>query len=625
MCGITGVFGTRRLENPKFIIEKMNNALAHRGPNADGVFIDDDIALGHKRLSIIDLSPGANQPMLSANQNFVLAFNGEIYNYKEVKAQLNDYSFVTNSDTEVVLAAFQKWGEACVHQFNGMFAFAVWDKTKKQLTICRDRLGIKPLYYYLDEEKLVFASEIRSVLKSELVPKKLNNKALFDYFSYQTVHAPETIVNGVKMLMPGHTLKISEAEFEIKPFWQLTTHFSKKAQQQSREEIKAEVKSLLLNSVEKRLVSDVPFGAFLSGGIDSSALVGLISGELGKKIDTFSVSFNEEEFSEAKYAKIVADKFKTNHHNIKLTPQNFLDELPQAIKSIDHPSGDGPNTYIVSGATKKAGITMALSGLGGDELFAGYEVFKRQASLEEKRGWMMSFPPFIRKMGATGIKWKKNSVQGDKMAEMLSLSNWDFHNTYSLSRKVILKKDLSSILNTAYTVDSVATSVNNLVGEGTQGLRLPLLSKVSVAEITTYMQNVLLRDSDQMSMVHALELRVPFLDHNLVEYALGIPNTEKYPNSPKQLLVESLGDLLPPEIVNRPKMGFVLPWEQWMKKDLKLFCDEQIESLSAREWINESGLKSYYNKFQKGSKKVTWSRIWPLIVLENWLKENEIE
>ena len=294
MCGITGVFGTRKIENPKQIIEGMNKALAHRGPNAEGIFLDDDVALGHKRLSIIDLSSGANQPMLSADQNIVLAFNGEIYNFKEVKALLPDYNFITNSDTEVVLAAFQKWGEACINQFNGMFAFAVWNKEQKQLTICRDRLGIKPLYYYLDEQKLVFASEIRSVLKSGLVPKKLNKNALFDFFSYQTVHAPETIVENVKMLMPGHVLKISEAEFEIKPYWQLTTHFQKKAQNQSREEIKTEVKDLLLKSVEQRLVSDVPFGAFLSGGIDSSALVGLISGELNKKIDTFSVSFNEE-------------------------------------------------------------------------------------------------------------------------------------------------------------------------------------------------------------------------------------------------------------------------------------------------------------------------------------------
>ena len=352
-------------------MEKMIAKQNHRGPDASGTYVNDFVAFGHNRLSIIDLEASSNQPFYSKDNKFILIFNGEIYNYKEIRESLPDYHFRTNSDTEVVLAAYQTWGTNCVHQFNGMFAFAIWDVEKRTLFIARDRLGIKPLYIYDNNESIVFSSEIRSLMECSLVKKKIDKDSFVDYLRYNTVHAPKTIIEGVKMLMPGHYIWVSDDEYKNEPYWDINKYINRKSDNQSYEEIKMDVKDRLTKSVKRRLVADVPFGAFLSGGIDSSAIVALMSEVTDKPLKTFNISFAEEAFSEAKYARIIAKKYKTDHTEIKLTPADFLAELPSALSGMDHPSGDGPNSFIVSKATKEAGVAMALSGLGGDELFAG--------------------------------------------------------------------------------------------------------------------------------------------------------------------------------------------------------------------------------------------------------------
>ncbi|MEJ8756628.1 asparagine synthase (glutamine-hydrolyzing) [Pontibacter sp. H259] len=626
MCGINGLIGLEDTQKGHDLVMSMNKAIAHRGPDDNGVYAESNIALGQNRLSIIDLSAAGHQPMLSFDGNEVLIFNGEIYNYRELKQELSDYPYATYTDSEVILAAYRRWGTACVHRFNGMFAFAIWDKAKQELFIARDRLGIKPLYYYRKDQLLLFSSEIRALLSSGYVPRKIDKTSLADYLQYQTVHAPETMVADVYMLLPGHMILVRQGKVNIEQYWSPEGNRSDKAIKQSYREVKQEVHDLLLKAIERRLVADVPFGAFLSGGIDSSVIVGLMSQVASHQVKTFSVSFEEEEFSEAKYAAAISRKFNTHHTEIKLRPEDFLELIPAALKAMDHPSGDGPNTFVVSKVTKAAGITMALSGLGGDELFSGYDVFQRLSGLR-RFAWLNAVPLFLRRAAGASLSTIRPGVASNKIEQLLQLPDWSLDQVYSISRQMLDKNYIAGLtggnIPAANKVQQiVATSLSK---NKRNGANLPFLSQVSIAEMQTYMQNTLLRDTDQMSMAHALEVRVPFLDYELVEYVLGVPDKYKYPHTPKKLLVDSVGDLLPPEIVNRPKMGFTLPWKDWLRNELYSFCDDKIKNLAKRDLLNATALLGLWQSFIKQDPTITWARVWYLVVLENWLEENGIE
>ncbi len=625
MCGINGIYNIHKVDQPKNLIQQMNLASKHRGPDYTGIYSDEDVVLGHNRLSIIDLDEASNQPMRSEDDELILIFNGEIYNYKELRELLEKrHDFKTSGDTEVVLAAYKRWGPACLNHFNGMFGMAIWDKQKRELFVARDRLGIKPLYYYDNLEQFAFSSEIRSLLELPFVERKINEDALVDYLRYGTVHAPRTIINGVRMLLPGHYILLNTDGIKTHQYWNVNLHHSSESFNQSYDQVKARTKELFYESVEQRLVADVPFGAFLSGGIDSSAVVGAMSEISTNKVNTFSVTFAEEEFSEAKYARKIAEKFNTHHHEIKLSPDDFLRDLPEAIASMDHPSMDGPNSYVVSKATKEAGVTMALSGLGGDELFAGYDIFKRAYSLLDKK-WLMSFPLFARKALGTGLKLVKPGIASDKIKKTITSKYLELPYYYPINRELLDDDQLHKLLSFHnYPENAVHEILQNSIGVGTPGASVPFLSRVTFAEINTYMQNVLLRDTDQMSMAHALEVRVPFLDHKLVEYVYGIRDDFKYPTQPKKLLVESLGDLLPSEIVNRPKMGFTFPWEIWLKEDLKAYCAEGLAYLKQMELFDSKGIDDIWVGFLGGKKSITWSRVWTFVVLGHWLKNNNI-
>jgi len=628
MCGITGII-TYSLNEQKAneCLKLMNNAISHRGPDAEGVWNDKNVFLGHRRLSIIDVSPSSNQPMISNDGKLVIVYNGELYNYKDLKFELQraqqgtmPYVFRTGSDTEVILAAFKRWGIDCIQRFNGMFAFAIYDLEKKETYVVRDRLGVKPIYYHQKNDSLIFASEIRSILSSGLVDKQIDSAALTEYIQYQTVHAPLTIVKDVFMLMPGHYAKINGSSFDIQCWWNVKD----KAHSDSKEKVEYKVvcdtvSDLLAKSVERRLVADVPFGAFLSGGIDSSAIVGLMSKTSTEQVNTFSVTFNEQDFTEAPYSDLIAKRFNTKHHEIKLSVNDFLNDLPEALSAIDHPSGDGPNSYVVSKATKNAGITMALSGLGGDELFGGYEVFNRALAIKQK-AWMNAVPRMFRTMGA-GVMNKK-TIAAEKKATFLTKPILNFDYFYPLSRSVFNDSQVQLLSGVnQLPFNPVYKAVRTLNTDE----RNHLISKCSQAEITTYMQNVLLRDADQMSMAVALEVRVPFLDYKLVEYVLALEDKHKSLLTPKKLLTDSLKDLLPDEVVNRKKMGFVLPWKHWLKNELKSFCEQNLHELGKRSQINEKYLMSLWDRFLHDDPMITWSRIWHLVVLGHWLNKMNFE
>lgn len=629
MCGISGIVSKdTAAETHQLAIQKMTDAIAHRGPDSQGIWHDDFCFLGHRRLSIIDLSEAGNQPFFSQDGRYVMVYNGELYNYKEIKLELQraqhgssqlPYIFKTNTDTEVILAAYLRWGTECLNRFNGMFAFALWDKQEQKLLIARDRLGVKPLYYHYQNNCLLFASEIRALIQSGLIDRKINRKALAEYVQYATVHAPNTILKDVSVLMPGHFMEWQSGILKRIQYWNIN-QYAQSNLELSYQDTCLKVSELLTASVERRLVSDVPFGAFLSGGIDSSIVVGLMSKVSSEKVRTFNVSFDESDFSESKYAKLIANKFHTEHYEIKLTPADFLKQLPEALNAIDHPSGDGPNSYIVSKATKKAGITMALSGIGGDELFAGYDIFKRFYELE-KKAWLNIVPGFGRNLAGKLLAAKQKSVQGDKTAEILMLDKIDGFNAYPINRKLFNRKDGASLLKETHHADNF---VKSLIKQSTTD-KNHILSRVSLYEIQTYLQNVLLRDTDQMSMAVALEVREPFLDYKLVEFALAVKDEYKYPHTPKKLLVEAMGDLLPNEIVNRPKMGFVLPWKEWLKNELKDFCEENIVQFSKRDLVNRESILLIWNRFLNNDPKITWSRVWHMIVLNNWMNTHQIE
>ena len=621
MCGITGIYGMSSGQSSSSI-RLMNNAISHRGPDDEGYYVDEQVALGHRRLAIIDLSPAGHQPMHSNDGNLEIAFNGEIYNFNDVKKLLTGYAFKSGSDTEVILAAYQQWGKDCLHHLNGMFAFAIWDKAKQELFIARDRLGIKPVYYFSKDKMFLFSSEIRALLQSGIVPRKINRKVIHEYFTYQTIHAPQTFINNVFMLMPGHCMTINTSGINIERYWHIVENTDFSSSGKSYREVCEDINKLFFDAVNRRLISDVPFGAFLSGGIDSSAVVGAMSRIHTQPVKTFTIAFDESDFSEAKFAKLIADKFKTDHHEFLLKPEDFLNQLPEAMNALDHPSGDGPNSYIVSKITRQAGVTMALSGLGGDELFAGYPVFKRTELLYQK-SWLWKLPLPLRQLLGKLITALKKDTASIKLQQLLLSPDASLQYSFPVSRQISNAQQLSLFIEEKFNgIDAVKEIIKEL-NKSSAGL--PLFSQVSAAEISSYMHNVLLRDTDQMSMAVALEVRVPFLDYKLVEYVMGVNDEYKNPVYPKKLLVDSLGDLLPDEVVHRKKMGFVFPWERWLKKELHAFCGDRIYALADRGFMNKEALTDRWQSFNEGKPGVRWLDIWLCVVLEHWLEKNNIE
>jgi asparagine synthase (glutamine-hydrolysing) len=392
MCGITGIVSFKETHVDKRILEKMTCSLAHRGPDAENMYIDGNMGLGHRRLSIIDLSDAANQPFAENTGRFVIVFNGEIYNFREIRSKLIDYRFRTSSDTEVLVAAYAQWGIKCLDYIDGMFAFAIWDKHEKELIVVRDRMGVKPLYYAYDSRCFIFSSEIRSLLQSDLICRKINLDGIYDFFSYQSIGCTLSPVENVVQLEAGYYLQLRDGLLTKKRYWNILLREPDRPSE-TKEQVKGKIKELVTGSIQKRMVSDVPVGAFLSGGIDSSLIVAVMSTISSERPSTFTVTFGEEAFDESKYAAIVSKKFNTRHTNILLKPDTVLHELEGALSVMDIPSGDGVNSYVVSKSIKDAGISVALSGIGGDELFAGYAIFEAYKRLNR-------FRPFFRVPGA---------------------------------------------------------------------------------------------------------------------------------------------------------------------------------------------------------------------------------
>ena len=613
MCGINGILGKFDLNQSRQCVESMNKKMAHRGPDADGIFQVGSITLGHRRLSIIDLDVRGNQPMHSADGRYSIVFNGEIYNYRELKSEVGDYAFVSKTDTEVLIALYIKYGSAMLEKLEGMFALAIWDSKEDKLFLARDRYGKKPLYYWVGDGQFVFSSEIRSLIASGLFTPKLHAELLPEFLQYQTVFDPNTLLKDVFQLEGGCFAfvtinKNGGIEFKSNQYYVRSEAIVNNSDVKSYGEAVKSTRALFDAAVAKRLVSDVDFGAFLSGGVDSSAVVAVMSKYLQSPVKTFHVYFDESEFSELKYAEMVARKFKTDHTNILITPQSFLDDVSPALEAIDHPSADGVNTYVVSKHTRAAGIKMALSGLGGDEIFAGYDVFKRLAEIRTLRKFGL-----LQMWEMLPVSLRSAFIKQGKMAELMALPTIDEVSAYALFRRFFSNAELKKfgIGNNHATHWSLGLGSNNLT------------SWIGNEEVERYMKPVLLRDTDQMSMAHSLEVRVPFLDHKLTDYVMGLPDKFKPHRPGKKLLIDAMGEDLPSEIWDRKKMGFVFPWKSWVNGELKNTVDEGLAVVEQIQSVKP--LLEELRKSQILDENPQWYKLWLLTALGHWIKNNNIE
>jgi asparagine synthase (glutamine-hydrolysing) len=641
MCGIAGAAFWDTASSPaeqEAIVGRMIDRLAHRGPDgrglvrctASGGTRGPQAVFAHTRLSIIDLSARANQPMTIASRPMWVTYNGEIYNFAEIRRTLEGAGrvFHSSSDTEVLLQGYDHWGPAVVDHLRGMFAFAIWDETRRELFFGRDRLGVKPLYFYRDDQCLLFASEIRALLASGVIERRLDPIALDQYLAYQSVPTPRTLVRGVRMLGPGRVAIARGADqFVEREYWDAIANATTDARSADRRDVVVRVHELLAESVRLHLVSDVPLGVFLSGGVDSAAVTSLMR-QAGVTPRTFTIACPGTSFDEGPHARAVAQAFDTDHTEIVLDPNDMCRGLPRALDEVDHPSGDGLNTFLVSRAVRQTGIKVALSGLGGDEFFGGYPSFRRLGRLAPYGRLWGASPRGVRSAAAAAVRTLgRDSVSSTKAAALLE-TDGGLPQMFPVMRQMFSPTQREALLGRDFVRSAgdhrdpyVALLEDADARRGTLGT----LSLVSFAEARTYMHDVLLRDTDQMSMRHGLEVRVPLLDHRLVEYLMGLPDDAREGGrGPKPLLVEGIGEPLPAACL-QPKRGFVLPFGEWMRGPLRDYCDGRVVgSLATRGMMNAKALASLWQSFVAGERRTSWSRPWTLVALDAWLDETGV-
>jgi asparagine synthase (glutamine-hydrolysing) len=648
MCGIVGIVASNG-SVPLGVLERATRSLAHRGPDDSGTVIlretepePVEIGFGNRRLAILDLSAAGHQPMRDPETGNWTVYNGEIYNFREVRERLvaGGATFSSHCDTEVVLKAYSRWGEGCLGHLRGMFAIAIWDAARRRLFLARDPMGIKPLYYAQAGERFLFASEVRTLLETGLLPRTLDPAGLLNFLSFGSVCDPNTLVEGVSALRAGHFMFWERGTAREQMYWDLIDRrgdgragFSVPNQRGgdpsvgeardgalTSEAVEDRLRDCIRDSVRMQMVSDVPVGVFLSGGIDSSSLVALLSREFS--ISTFSIVFREAEFSEAEFSREVARRFRSDHHEILLSQQDALEAIPNAISAMDQPTIDGINTYIVSEHARAAGIKVALSGLGGDELFAGYSSFRTVPRMEQFLGWWQAVPRAVRQpmAGAFG-RVCAASDQNRKLLE-LAEGNGTAPHPYFLSRMLFTEAQRSLLMKPdKATQEKTATQLQQSLERCAE---LDAVNRVSYLETRHYMLNTLLRDSDAMSMAKGLEVRVPLIDHWLAERVLRIPGDRKlHERTPKPLLVEALDGALPDGIVHRQKRGFTLPFERWLREDLRREVLDSLEAIGDGKlggWVRQAGAKRIWEDFEAG--KTSWSRPWSLHVLQRWCERN---
>ena len=630
MCGIFGIL-SREGDVSRDVLARAQKCLAHRGPDdsgavvIDGSVVPSQLGFAHTRLSIIDLSPLGHQPMQDPVTGNWIVFNGEIYNFRELRKELESagVAFKSHSDTEVILAAYRVWGESCLARLGGMFAFALWDAPRKRLLLARDPMGIKPLYYHQSKQNFIFASEVRTLLQTGLVPRKLDPTGVLSYLAFGSVYEPWTIVEGVMAVPPGHVLTVENGSLSSREYWnplQASSRTESDASSGNGIATAGQLPAILRDAVLSHLVSDVPVGVFLSGGIDSSALVAVLSHN-GVRANTFSLVFQEEEFNEGQYSREIARRFGTEHHEIPVSQQDTLAVLPEGLCAMDQPTIDGINTYLVSAKTRAAGMKVALTGLGADEMFAGYSNFRRVPKMEAFSRRFGRLPRLARRPLSTSVAMFAGTGDLSRKLAELATGHDSIVHPYFLVRTLFGAAEREVLAGEGFG-DSERALEGVLRESIARSSILDPVNRVSYLESHFYMRNTLLRDSDSMSMAHGLELRVPYLDRPLVEACFRIPGSKKLQGDlPKSLLLASLGVELPREIVNRRKRGFTLPFERWLRGEMRpVVEDALLKSNWDQTSISASAVRGVWNRFLAG--ETSWSRPWSLFVLKRWCEHN---
>jgi len=643
MCGLAGLMrldGRVTVEDVGAVL-RMLDAQDHRGPDDWGLLLPDAAArsrelgpllgrldpahvmtypverssaatvLGVRRLAILDRSPRGRMPMGSANRRGWLAYNGETYNYRELRAELGPAeSFSSGSDTEVLLRAFDTWGEAALARLRGMFGLAYFQAgPTPTLLLARDRFGIKPLYWHEDRRRVLFASEVTAIVRGGLVPDEASGEALARFLEWGSVPSPLTTVKDVRALPPGHILKISSRGARVERYWDLdgAVEAARRAAPRAAADAVVATRERLEESVRLHLVSDVPLGVFLSGGIDSSALAALAAEGRPQPLTTLSVAFEERALSEAAYARRMAARVGADHHEVLLRAPDVFADLGAFFAAMDQPTVDGLNTWCIARAAREAGLTVVLSGLGGDEVFWGYDHLRRTAALGLARAVMAALPAAVRR-GVTRLGPMAGALLArpglDRLAALEAPTP---PGVYHLVRGLFPRATVRDLLGASEgDLEAAAPALTGDARAGAGDLRETLTR----LEFSHYLGDQLLRDTDVMGMAHSIEARVPYLDHRLVETVLGLPAALKLDRArPKPLLLDALGDRLPREIWDRPKMGFTFPMAAWMRErapELERLCLEDKR-------LQRSAVEAVWSAFAAG--RSHWSRPWALLVL----------
>jgi asparagine synthase (glutamine-hydrolysing) len=638
MCGIAGYFDTTKTITRDHL-EKMTSKIAHRGPDAQGIFVEGPCGLGHRRLSIIDLSERANQPMVSSNDRYVIVYNGEVYNFREIGARLksnvsnikDSVQLKTSSDTEVVLEAFAAYGVDFIHQLNGMFAIAIYDKLAEELYLFRDRLGIKPIFYYWDNQKLLFASELKAIISNKEIKTTLRQEAIKEFLYLGYIPAPGTIYSNIYKLESGSWMKISAKGIEKNTYWNVKNKITNNIIS-DKEQALVKLSDVIISSVQYQLKSDVPFGVFLSGGIDSSLITAQAVGLSSVKVKTFSIGFEENSHNESEYAKAVAKYLGTEHHEFIVSYKDAINLIDDVLDIYDEPFSDSSAipTLLVSKLAKQY-VTVTLSGEGGDELFHGYGAYQWARRLNN---------PLIKYAHeAISTIFKNLSPRYQRVGRLLDFTNDTdlkchifsqeqyFFSSKEIESLLVKEEKFSLKLMSWLNEDNLLSGLNDYQSHKLIQVKersLNAMEKQALFDLNYYLQDDLLTKVDRASMHYSLETRVPYLDHRLVELAVNIDPKLKYKNGvSKYILKEILYQYIPKEIFQRPKQGFAIPLNKWLKNELSYLIDENLSEDIVRKYdvIKYEEVKKILTQFNSGM-DFLYNRIWLLIVLHYWLQKN---
>jgi len=637
MCGITGVYNLDERKADPILLKSMTDCLRHRGPDDSGIYVDQNVGLGHARLSILDLSPAGHQPMSNDDQTIWVTFNGEIYNFQEIRKELEQkgYKFKSNSDTEVIIKSYEEWGLKAVEKYRGMFAFAIWDKKREKLYLVRDRAGVKPLYYYINNEVFLFSSELKSFHKHPNFKKEINFDALALFLQFGYILAPHTIFKNAYKVKPGHYLEVDKnGKIEETKYWDIVDFYLASPIDKSEDEIEKELEQILTESFKYRLVSDVPVGIFLSGGIDSSLVTAILQSNSKTPIKTFTIGFHEKGYDEAPYAKKIAEYLKTDHHELYCTAKDAMEIVAKFSEIYDEPFGDssGIPTYLISKFARQE-VKVALSADAGDELFCGYSKYE---ALNAYYKLIQKLPKFALYIGSLysslfspeiiGIMYKSISfllpkytnLEGKiyKLKNMLRYKNDDLRGIFMNSASYWTENQVEKLIRKKNNIEDNFFDFKEVQ-------KLPLLSQMQAVDYKTYLCDDIFVKTDRATMATSLEVRDPLVDHKIAEYIARVPVNLKYKNGEsKYILRKILYKYVPKNLLDRPKQGFEIPIDNWLKNDLRGVLEKYLseDNIKKQGIFDEEYIKKSLNKYLSGKADFAY-KFWFLLVFQMWYEK----